>query len=91
MHANTTDTWEEVRLRYGSHLRRIRDLMDGHRDYALKATGGRIKAAIPIFSKRVAADGVLRRELQLIEGLDVALGFPPHRVLRPSRNPKRRK
>jgi hypothetical protein len=75
------------RQRWRQHLQRVRELMDEHARVAMTATGGKIRPATRILQERIAADVELQHEMDMLENLQVQLGFAPPTRRRPSANP----
>jgi hypothetical protein len=87
MHDPATTEWMALRQRWRQHLQRVRELMDEHCRVAMTATGGKVRPAARILHERMAADTELQHEMDMLEDLQVQLGFQPPPVRRPSANP----
>jgi hypothetical protein len=87
MHDPATAQWVAPRQRWRQHLQRVREMMDGHCRVAMTVSGGKIRPATSILQERIAADLELQREMDMLEDLQVQLGFRPPPVRRPSANP----
>ena len=91
MHDPASTRWDELTQRYRRQLRRLDDLVGEHGREALAATGGKVRLAAPILLERLAVDAAFQREMEMLEELNVELGFPRQPAHKPSESPKSQK